>query len=85
MNNSHPESYYIQDGVSSANIFGAPILVDEVSSSLTYVGYAKIDRTSLTPNELLLIKKIVVAGSLTTIYHAYGVWADRASLDYVGY
>ena len=85
MKKSNPESYYIQDGVAKAKIFGAPILVDEISESLIYVGYATIDKTTLTPELELLIKKIEVTGGLTVMSHAYGEWTDRATLTYIGY
>lgn len=85
MNNKRPESVYIQDGVAKANIFGAPILVDTVSDTLTFVGYGDISREELAINPTLLIKKIVTTGSITEITHAYGIWGDRNTLTYIGY
>ena len=85
MKRSHPESYYIQDGVAKAKIFGAPMLVDEISETLIYVGYASVDKISLIPETELLIKKIEVTGGLTVMSHAYGTWVDRLTLTYIGY
>ena len=86
MNRSHPESYYIQDGVAKAKIFGSPLLVDEVDSTLTYIGYANIDKTTLIPEEMLLIKKVEDNGiGQITMSHAYGEWENRSTLTYIGY
>ena len=85
MNSKRPESVYIQDGVVKGNIFGAPILVDSISDTLTFVGYGDISREELTINSTLLIKKIVTTGSITEISHAYGEWSNRVTLDYIGY
>lgn len=85
MDRVFPESFYIQDGISKGNIFGAPILIDEVSDSLTYIGYANISRENLVQASTLLIKKITVSGSITKMYYAYGQWDNRTTLTYIGY
>ncbi len=85
MDSKRPESFYIQDGVAKANIFGAPVLVDNASDTLIYVAYANISREELVQSPTLLIKKIVITGTITEISHAYGLWENRATLDYIGY
>ena len=62
-------------------------IVDEVSSSLLYVGTAISG--SLSSSAVWKIKKILTSGGLTTIQYADGetlydnIWDDRASLTYL--
>lgn len=61
-------------------------LIDEVSSSVTYLGKAQIG--SATSDSSWQIQKISVSGTVTTIAWADGtdaftnVWDDRASYTY---
>lgn len=64
-----------------------PKIVDSVSSSLTYIGFA--DANSLTSDPVWMIKRIVTIGNITTIEYATSyrnrtnIWDNRASLTYV--
>lgn len=61
-------------------------LIDEVSSTITYVGSGKIG--SLTSDSIWQIKKIEVSGTITSIKYADGVssftkvWDNRATYTY---
>ena len=60
--------------------------IDEVSSSLTYIGEAAVGTLESSPN--WRISRITVSGSQTKIEYANGntawnsVWDDRASYSY---
>ena len=60
--------------------------VDEVSSSLTYIGEAAVGADETKP--VWRISRITVSGSVTSVHYANGstswnsAWADRASLTY---
>ena len=60
--------------------------IDEVSSSLTYIGEAAVGADESKP--VWRIQRITVTGSVTSIQYANGstawnnVWTDRASLSY---
>ena len=62
------------------------IRIDEVSSSITYFGFAKIG--SLTSSPVWKIKKMTVSGTVTAFTFANGselydqIFDDRASLTY---
>lgn len=60
--------------------------VDEVSKTVSYVGYAQIGSSETSP--VWKIKKITIVGSITSILYADGVstyskkWTDRATYTY---
>ncbi len=60
--------------------------IDEVSSSLTYIGEAAVGVSESDPKWRIF--RITVSGTVTSIQYANGntnwnsVWADRASLSY---
>jgi hypothetical protein len=57
-------------------------LIDEASSTLTYVGVAA-PGTATSTEKAWLIEKISVSGSVTTITHATDkAWDDRATATY---
>ena len=62
------------------------VLVDEVSSSVTYIGEASSG--TLTSAASWRIKKVEISGSVTSILYSGGdtlfdkIWNDRASLTY---
>lgn len=55
-------------------------LIDEANDDLTYIGYSKAGK--LINNSKWVVKKIEKTGSVTTITHAVGSWASRATLNY---
>lgn len=63
-----------------------PTRIDEVSSTLTYLGFA--DLGSVDGDAVWKIKRLEQSGNVTTITFADGnrlhdnVWSDRASLNY---
>ncbi len=62
------------------------VLIDEVSASVTYIGYA--DPDSLTSEAVWKIKKVTLVGDVTSIQYADGtsqylyVWDDRTTYTY---
>lgn len=62
------------------------VIVDEVSNTVTYVGYAEPGAATTDP--VWQIKKILVSGTITSIKYANGEptfsneWDDRATLTY---
>lgn len=60
--------------------------IDEVSSSLTYIGEAAVGTLDSDPK--WRIQRITVSGAVTSIHYANGntawnsVWDDRASYSY---
>ena len=61
--------------------------IDEVSSSLTYIGEAAVGSLDMSP--VWRISRITVSGTETKIQYAGGntkwdnAWVDRASLTYI--
>lgn len=62
------------------------IIIDEVSTSVSYIGFSEIG--SSTANPVWRILKITVSGTITELLHADGdgaydnIWDNRASLTY---
>ena len=73
------------DGFKSIRDVEEETIIDEASSTVTYVGKAQMNAATSDP--VWQIKKISVSGNVTSIAYASGssynsVWDNRASLTY---
>lgn len=84
MNRTYPENFYAGNAVIRGNIFSSPNKIDTTDGSVIYTGYAYINEASLDAMPTFLIKKTIINGSLIENYFAYGLWANRTTLEYVG-
>jgi len=80
INNEEHDSLFKAKRVTDVGSDNQQLIDEAAAPATTYVGLGS--RGLATSSDGWLIKKITVAGTLTTIQHAIGVWDDRAGIIY---